>query len=77
LSYRPDGAGEKNTATPSEARLAARRAEDWYDGLVQLCADPERAAAMGRAGRRVAVERYSAAETAKLLAAIFTEVSRQ
>jgi glycosyltransferase involved in cell wall biosynthesis len=57
--------------------LAARRAEDWYDGLAQLCADPPRAAAMGRAGRRVAVERHSAAETAKLLAAIFSEVSRQ
>ena len=57
--------------------LAARRAEDWYDGLAQLCADPERSAAMGRAGRRVAVERYSAAEIAKLLAAIFSEVSRQ
>jgi glycosyltransferase involved in cell wall biosynthesis len=57
--------------------LAACRAEDWYDGLAQLCADPPRAAVMGRAGRRVAVERHSAAETAKLLAAIFSEVSRQ
>jgi len=57
--------------------LAAHAPEDWYDGLAQLYAEPELRAAMGLAGRRVAVASHSAAETAKRLAAIFGEVSRQ
>jgi len=57
--------------------FAAQDPDGWYDSLAQLCADPERRAAMGLAGRRVAVASYSAAETAKRLAAIFGEVSRQ
>jgi glycosyltransferase involved in cell wall biosynthesis len=57
--------------------LAADDADDWYDGLAHLAADSERRAAMGLAGRRVAVASYSLAEAVKQLAAIFHEVSRQ
>jgi glycosyltransferase involved in cell wall biosynthesis len=57
--------------------LAARDAGDWYDGLAHLAADPERRAAMGLAGRRVAVASYSLAAAVQQLAAIFREVSGQ
>jgi glycosyltransferase involved in cell wall biosynthesis len=53
--------------------LAARGSDDWYDALAQLYARPGERAAMGAAGRRVAVESYSVASAVEGLAAIFRE----
>jgi glycosyltransferase involved in cell wall biosynthesis len=55
--------------------LAAADGDDWYDSLAALCAAPERRAAMGAAGRRVATASYSVPAVARQLAAIFGEVA--
>jgi hypothetical protein len=57
--------------------LAARDPEEWAGALDRLYRDRELAAALGLAGRALAVERFSVEANAPRLAAIFSEIAGQ
>jgi len=57
--------------------FASRTCSEWFAGLVRLHDDSALSARMGAAGRRVVEARYSVANSARLLAAIFRSVLEQ
>jgi glycosyltransferase involved in cell wall biosynthesis len=59
---------------PGVTHLEARSEEEWFDGLSRLITDAALRDAMGREGRRYAVEQYSTREAAATLAGVFRTV---
>lgn len=62
---------------PGSTHLEARTEDEWVDGLSRLLTDAALREAMGRAGRRYAVERYSTRQAAATLAGVFRTVAEK
>jgi glycosyltransferase involved in cell wall biosynthesis len=62
---------------PGVTHLEARSEEEWFDGLSRLITDAALRDAMGREGRRYAVEQYSTREAAATLAGVFRTVAEK
>jgi glycosyltransferase involved in cell wall biosynthesis len=60
---------------PGLTHLEARSEDEWFDGLSRLLTDPALRDAMGKAGRRYAVEQYSTQRAAATLAGVFRTVA--
>lgn len=80
--YSPIGANTRiagdESRRPQEVEsvgLACGSEADWVQGLTTLTADPNRRAAMGRAGRARVEARYSVSALAPTLAAIFRDLA--
>ena len=57
-----------------ECALTPSSCDDWADDLIELCRDRPRQAAMGRMGRRIALERFSVDVLAPQLAQVIKGV---
>jgi len=60
---------------PGTTHFEARTEEEWFDSLSRLLSDAALREALGRAGRRFAVEQYSTRQAAATLAGVFRTVA--
>jgi glycosyltransferase involved in cell wall biosynthesis len=65
----------KDVLQQAAVGLPAATDSDWYEALELLFRDPQRAATLGHAGRKLVEDVYSVGKNASLLAQIFTEVA--
>ncbi len=65
----------KEILQQAEAGLPAATDNDWYDALELLFRDRQRAADLGRSGRKLVADAYSVSKNVSLLARIFEEVA--
>jgi glycosyltransferase involved in cell wall biosynthesis len=63
--------------TPGITHLEARTEEEWFNGLSRLLTDAALRDAMGKEGRRYAVEQYSTRQAAATLAGVFRTVAER